>query len=55
MSRQNQREKITKETSEGRRKIVVSKSGPYIVYGDVPLSIHPITPNEEGFSWDWVE
>jgi CDGSH-type Zn-finger protein len=36
-------------------KIVVSKNGPYIVTGNIPLSIQAITPNREGFSWDWVE
>ncbi|MEO9321835.1 MAG: CDGSH iron-sulfur domain-containing protein [Nitrososphaera sp.] len=36
-------------------KIVISKNGPYLVTGDVPLSIQVITPNKEGFSWDWTE
>jgi CDGSH-type Zn-finger protein len=36
-------------------KIVVSKNGPYLVSGSIPLSIQVITPNKEGFSWDWVE
>jgi CDGSH-type Zn-finger protein len=36
-------------------KIVVSKNGPYLVGGEIPLSIQVITPNKEGFSWDWVE
>jgi CDGSH-type Zn-finger protein len=36
-------------------KIVVAKNGPYLVSGDVPLAIQVITPNQEGFSWDWVE
>lgn len=36
-------------------KIVVSKNGPYLVAGEIPLSIQVITPNKEGFSWDWVE
>src|SRR5260370_24991635 len=35
------------------RKIVVSKDGPYIVSGNVPLAIEVITPNREGLSWDW--
>lgn len=34
-------------------KIVVSKNGPYLVSGDVPLQIQVITPDKEGFSWDW--
>ena len=35
------------------RKIVVSKDGPYKVSGGVALSMQIITPNREGFSWDW--
>jgi CDGSH-type Zn-finger protein len=35
-------------------KITVSKNGPYVVTGSVPLQIQTITPNREGFSWDWV-
>lgn len=37
------------------QKIVVSKDGPYVVSGSVPLAIQVITPNEEGLSWDWTE
>jgi CDGSH-type Zn-finger protein len=37
------------------KKIVVSKDGPYMVSGDVPLSIQIIAPNKEGLSWDWNE
>ena len=44
---------ISNQTPE--TKIVVSKNGPYLVGGDIPLSIQVITPNKEGFSWDWVE
>jgi CDGSH-type Zn-finger protein len=36
-------------------KIVVAKDGPYLVSGDVPLALQVITPNSEGFSWDWKE
>jgi CDGSH-type Zn-finger protein len=36
-------------------KIVVSKDGPYVVSGNVPLSVQTITPNEEGDSWNWKE
>ena len=43
---------ISSKTPEN--KIVVSKNGPYLVTGNVPLSIQVITPNK-GFSWDWVE
>jgi len=41
--------------TKDKMKIVVSKNGPYIVSGDVPLNVQVITPNKEGFSWDWVE
>jgi CDGSH-type Zn-finger protein len=40
---------------EEKMKIVVSENGPYIVSGDVPLSIQTITPNKEGLSWDWIK
>ena len=36
-------------------KIVVSKDGPYLVSGDVPLTLQLITPNKEGMSWDWKQ
>lgn len=35
--------------------IVVKENGPYAVSGKVPLALQVITPNAEGFSWDWVE
>ena len=35
-------------------RIVVSKKGPYVVTGNVPIQIQTITPNKEGFSWDWT-
>ena len=38
-----------------RSKIVVSKNGPYLVSGDIPLSIMVILTNEEGVSWEWEE
>jgi CDGSH-type Zn-finger protein len=34
-------------------KITITKNGPYVVSGDVPLSIEIITNNKEGYSWDW--
>jgi CDGSH-type Zn-finger protein len=36
-------------------KIVVSKNGPYVVTGNVPLSVQVIRPNQGGFSWNWEE
>jgi CDGSH-type Zn-finger protein len=41
--------------SSDKMKITVSKDGPYIVSGSVPLSMQIITPNKEGLSWDWKE
>ncbi len=35
------------------KKIIVSKNGPYMVSGNIPLSMQVITPNNEGLSWDW--
>src|SRR5579864_298434 len=43
------------EPKENEIKIVVSKNGPYVVNGKVPLSIKVIAPNKEGFSWEWKE
>jgi CDGSH-type Zn-finger protein len=37
------------------KKIVVSKNGPYLVSGDVPIAVQVITPNKEGYSWDWIQ
>jgi len=37
------------------KKIVVSRDGPYLVSGNVPLVLQTITPNREGFSWDWKQ
>lgn len=39
----------------GEKKIVVSKDGPYLVSGNIPLDLQVITPNKEGLSWDWKE
>ena len=35
-------------------KVVVSKNGPYIVTGSVPVAVETIATNEEGGSWEWV-
>ena len=43
-----------KEKPAPAAKIVVSKKGPYVVTGNVPIQIQTITPNKEGFSWDWT-
>lgn len=40
---------------EPEPKIVVSENGPYLVTGQVPLSVQTIVPNREGLSWDWKE
>jgi CDGSH-type Zn-finger protein len=39
---------------EGMR-VVVTKNGPYVVSGKVPLTVQVIRPNEEGLSWNWEE
>lgn len=36
-------------------KIVITEGGPYAVSGHVPLAVQVITPNAEGYSWDWVQ
>jgi CDGSH-type Zn-finger protein len=37
----------------GEPKITVSKDGPYLVSGDVPLAVQIITPDEKGYSHHW--
>jgi CDGSH-type Zn-finger protein len=41
------------KTSSKDQRIVVSKNGPYLVYGGVPLRIQEIVPDKDGMSWDW--
>ena len=36
------------------KRIIITKDGPYQVSGGAPLRIQEITPNKEGFSWDWT-
>jgi CDGSH-type Zn-finger protein len=36
-------------------KVTVTENGPYVVSGEVPLTMQVITPNKEGISWDWKE
>ncbi len=43
-----------KKDSETKR-IVVTKNGPYLVFGSIPLRIQKIVSNQEGMSWDWEE
>jgi CDGSH-type Zn-finger protein len=42
-------------TTEKGRRIIVSKDGPYVVSGNIPLSMQIITPNDAGASWDWKQ
>lgn len=35
--------------------IKVSKNGPYLVSGELPVSLQTITANAEGSSWEWTE
>ncbi|MGD0681338.1 MAG: CDGSH iron-sulfur domain-containing protein [Terracidiphilus sp.] len=44
---------MTKKTPE--KKIVVSKDGPYIVSGDVPIAVQVIAPDRDGMSWEWKQ
>ncbi len=37
------------------KKIVISKDGPCVVSGNVPLVVETITNNKDGFSWDWKQ
>ncbi len=46
---------MAKLTESQGKKIVVAKDGPYIIYGDLPVTIQVITPDKEGSSWDWKE
>jgi len=41
--------------NSSKNKITIVENGPYEVSGDLPVTIEIITPNKEGFSWDWVE
>jgi len=49
----NSNNKVLGATMASDKKIVVSKNGPYVVTGGVPLSIQTIIPNEDGLSWEW--
>jgi len=37
------------------KKITVTRNGPYLVTGNIPLALQVITPDKESFSWDWKE
>lgn len=34
-------------------RIIISKNGPYLVSGNIPICIQTIVSNKEGMSWDW--
>jgi CDGSH-type Zn-finger protein len=42
-------------SSEQTPSITVTKNGPYIVKGIVPLAMQTIEPNSAGESWEWTE
>ncbi|MGA1975277.1 MAG: CDGSH iron-sulfur domain-containing protein [Conexivisphaerales archaeon] len=42
-------------TKPSERKIVVTRNGPFIVSGNVPLAIWSIIPGRDGISWEWKE
>ena len=44
---------LTDKSSSGGRKVTISKDGPYVVSGDIPLTMEIIEPNDEGLSWEW--
>jgi CDGSH-type Zn-finger protein len=46
---------LVKLTESQAKKIVVTKDGPYSIYGNIPVAVQVITPDKEGFSWDWKE
>jgi CDGSH-type Zn-finger protein len=37
------------------KKIIVSKNGPYLVSGGIPIVVQVITANKEGVSWEWKQ
>jgi CDGSH-type Zn-finger protein len=37
------------------KKTIIDKDGPYIVSGDVPLTVEIITNNKDEFSWYWKQ
>ena len=38
---------------DDRPRIKVTKDGPYLVYGGLPLNLETIGTNDEGGSWTW--
>jgi CDGSH-type Zn-finger protein len=46
---------VKEEKENADAKIVVSKDGPYLVNGSVPLAMQVIVPDSQGMSWDWKE
>jgi CDGSH-type Zn-finger protein len=37
----------------GEKKITITNNGPYVVSGDIPLTVEVITNNKDGYSWEW--
>jgi CDGSH-type Zn-finger protein len=46
---------VTDMSESDEKKIVVSKDGPYIVSGGIPIAIQVTTPNKDGYSWEWKQ
>ncbi len=42
-------------TQELTHRIMITKNGPYVVVGAVPLAVQTIESNSEGESWEWAE
>jgi CDGSH-type Zn-finger protein len=51
----NTRKKNIRKATEETPKITVTKNGPYLVTGGVPLSEMIISKDEDGFSYEWRE
>jgi CDGSH-type Zn-finger protein len=41
------------KTNPKDKHVVISKNGPYLVSGGIPLLIQEIVPDQDGMSWDW--
>ena len=46
---------VTAMSESHERKITISENGPYLVSEGIPLTVQVITPNKEGFSWEWKQ
>jgi CDGSH-type Zn-finger protein len=42
-------------TEKAKPRVVVSKDGPYFVFGRLPIALQTIVPNKQQMSWEWEE